>query len=160
MADLCAGHGLTGVLFATEPTVEQVLLVDRVRPPCFDKVLDAVASVFPEVRAKVRYVESDIEAVTLEPGTSSIAVHACGEATDACIRAAIDAGGPIAAMPCCYRRARRGTPRGLLEALGVEQAVDVHRTYRLEAAGYDVRWIHIPSAITPMNRVLLARPRG
>ena len=41
----------------------------------------------------------------------------------------------------------------------VAGAADVHRTYTLEGTGYRVVWRHIPSAITPMNRLLVARRR-
>ena len=43
--------------------------------------------------------------------------------------------------------------------LGAPLAFDVDRTYRLERAGYHVRWDAIPEAITPMNRLLVAWPR-
>ncbi|MEM6930744.1 MAG: methyltransferase [Myxococcota bacterium] len=160
MADLCAGHGLVGLLFATERAVEHVLLVDRVRPPAFGRALDAVASVFPQIRDKVSFIEADVRSVELPPGTRSVAVHACGEATDACLDRAITANGAIAVMPCCYQNAGRDAPAGLRDALGVQTATDVHRTYRLEQAGFAVDWSAIPSAVTPMNRILLARPPG
>jgi hypothetical protein len=37
-------------------------------------------------------------------------------------------------------------------------AVDIDRTYGLEAQGYAVRWTAIPRAVTVMNRILIARP--
>ena len=43
-------------------------------------------------------------------------------------------------------------------ALGDDVAYDVHRTYRLERAGWRVRWRDLPKAITPMHRVLIAVP--
>jgi hypothetical protein len=158
MADLCAGHGLIGVLFAADSAVEHVLLVDRHEPPCFERVLDAVASVFPAVRDKVEYVQAELSEIELPSGTSSVAVHACGEATDACLSLAIAAGAPIAAMPCCYQNTGRAAPEGLRSALGVQTTTDVHRTYRLESAGFSVDWSWIPAAVTPMNRILVARP--
>ena len=42
------------------------------------------------------------------------------------------------------------------KALGRALATDIHRTYRLEAAGYQVDWSAIPRAITPMNRIMVA----
>ena len=67
----------------------------------------------------------------------------------------------IAVMPCCYAHAAaaEAAPRALRMAAGVAVAADVQRTYTLEAAGYDVGWKHIPAAVTPMNRVLVARRR-
>ena len=61
-------------------------------------------------------------------------------------------------MPCCRANALSGAPEGLRQALGEDVAYDVHRTYRMENAGYRVRWREIPEAITPMNRVLIAVP--
>lgn len=162
MADLCCGHGLVGLLFAIEPTVKRVMLLDHARPEAHDAVLDAVASVFPEVRDKVRYIEAEVEdaAEHLEPGCGIVAVHACGVRTDRSIDAAVAVGAErFAAMPCCYAQTGKTAPQALRKALGHETMTDVHRTYRLHEAGYDVDWGAIPSAITPMNRILIARRR-
>ena len=161
VADLCCGHGLTGILFAmSERSVEQVLLVDQRRPASVDIVLEAAAEVAPWVTDKVGYIETDLQSAAehLPDGAAVIGVHACGVLTDQCIDAVLSTGGPIAVMPCCYRNARREGPAGLRAALGTETAIDVDRTYRLTAAGYTVEWTEIPAAITPMNRVLIGRP--
>ena len=159
VADLAAGHGLTGLLFALfERTVEQVVLVDTHPPPSHRRVLDALCRVAPWVGPKVRWVTGRIEEAPshLEPGTSVIAVHACGPRTDECLSVALACGGHVAVMPCCYRN-KGEAPDALYDALGGGLAADIHRTYRLEAAGYHVRWSHIPEVITPMNRVLIGR---
>jgi len=158
MADLCAGHGLTGLLFATEPGVKQLSLIDRRRPDSYEAVLDAVASVHPEVRDKVRYLEIPVEdaAAELPAGTHSLAVHACSLATDRCIDLAIELGGAIAAMPCCYQNTGRDGPIGIRSALGGQLATDIDRSYRLHAAGYRVDWAWVPPTLTPMNRILVA----
>ena len=59
-------------------------------------------------------------------------------------------------MPCCYRYTARMAPRALHSDLGAELASDVARTYRLEAAGYEVDWSAIPEAISPKNRIIVA----
>ena len=64
---------------------------------------------------------------------------------------------PFAALPCCRPHRLHPAPESLKNALGADLAIDVHRTYRLEEAGYRARWQEISSAITPMNRVLSAR---
>jgi hypothetical protein len=163
MADLCCGHGLTGVLFAAfERRVERVLLVDRRRTASFDTVLEAVASEAPWVRDKVEYLERSVERIAevLPQGTSVLAVHACGVRTDRCIDAGLATGGRMALMPCCYYRTASDAPRALREALGRRDATDVHRTYRLEAAGYKVDWSSVPAEITAMHRILVAVPRA
>ncbi len=159
MADLCCGHGLTGVLFAAfERRVDRVTLVDRRRTASFDTVLDAVASEAPWVTDKVVYLERSVEGVghALAPGTAIIAVHACGVRTDRCIDAGLATGGPMALMPCCYYRTAADAPVALRRALGRRDATDVHRTYRLEAAGYRVDWSAVPAEITDMHRILIA----
>ena len=55
-------------------------------------------------------------------------------------------------------RSGKPGPAALGRALGVSLATDVHRTYRLEEAGYTTRWSEVPKAITPMNRLILAWP--
>lgn len=65
----------------------------------------------------------------------------------------------IGVMPCCYAHVAEDAPRALRRSLGVALAADVHRTYTLEGLGYDVKWRAIPSSITPLNRLLLARRR-
>lgn len=163
VADLCAGHGLTGVLFALfERRVERVVLVDRRRPQSFERVLAAARRVGPWVEDKVRYRETRIRDVAeeLEPGTAVVAVHACGLRTDHAIGVALALRGPVAVMPCCYPEARCPAPAAVVARLGAPLAFDVDRTYRLERAGYRVRWDEIPSEITPMARVLVARPLG
>ena len=158
MADLACGHGLTGILFALlERTVERVLLVDTRRPDSFDRILAAAASVGPHVTDKIVYAEERLQAVDLPEDTSLIAVHACGVRTDRCLDRAIDGGHPIAAMPCCYTQTARDAPAAVRDHLGAELTTDIHRTYRLEAAGYRVQWAAIPRAVSPMNRILIAR---
>ena len=163
MADLCCGHGLTGLLFAAhERGVETVTLLDRAEPPAAARVLDAVTEVAPWVAGKVRRARIMLSDATdaLPPAASLVAVHACGARTDRCIDIAIELGGPVALMPCCYNRAAPHAPRAIRAALGAELTADIDRTYRLEAAGYRVDWSAIPEAVTPRNRILIAwRPR-
>ncbi|NCG20668.1 MAG: hypothetical protein GWP91_16790 [Rhodobacterales bacterium] len=159
VADLAAGHGLTGLLFAVfERKVESVVLVDTHPPPSHIRVLDALSEVAPWIRPKVHWVTGSIEEAHthLEKGTSIVAVHACGDRTDRCLDVARSTGGHLAVMPCCYHKRVKG-PDALFQALGEGLATDIHRTYRLEAAGYRVRWSRIPEVITPMNRVIIAQ---
>ena len=163
MADLCCGHGLTGLLFAIfEPRVERVTLVDRVRPPCYDTILEAVAQVAPWAPPKVDFWTLPVERAgeRLASGTSAIAVHACGVRTDRCLDVALAIRGPVAVMPCCYAQTARASPAALGKGLGAEGATDVQRTYRLTEAGYLVDWTAIPRPVTRMNRVIVGLPPG
>lgn len=161
VADLCAGHGLTGVLFALfERSVTRVVLVDRRRPESFERVLAAAARVAPWVREKVVYETLRLKQAheRLERGSAVLAVHACGTRTDRCLELALELGGPVALMPCCYPHDACPAPATLAQHLGADVAFDVERTYRLERAGYRVRWDGIPTAITPMARILVGVP--
>lgn len=158
VADLCCGHGLTGLLFALfERRVDEVWLVDRARPPAHDRVFEAVCSLGDWVQGKVRYVQSPLDKLSLPTGAGVLGVHACGAATDAVLAHAIDAAGPVAVMPCCYNRAVPSGPSAIHAALGKLVSADVDRTYRLTHAGYTVRWSAIPRSVTPMNRILIGR---
>lgn len=161
VADLCCGHGLVGILFAMfERKVEQVLLLDKVRPASFDLVLATATEVAPWIADKVHYVVSTLEQAPqhLEHGSSIVGVHACGRRTDQCIELAIATEGPVAILPCCRGHRLYPSPPCLKQVLGGDVAIDVDRTYRLYHAGYHVRWDHIPAEITPMNRVLVGTP--
>ncbi len=158
VADLCAGHGLTGLLFAVfEPGVERVTCLDKRPPASVETVLNAVCGVAPWARDKVQYVRLGVRGAhrILPHGASVVAIHACGARTDRSLETAMALDGAVAVMPCCYHHTARRAPRALKKALGAAVATDVARTYRLEGAGYDVDWAAIPEVITPMNRILV-----
>lgn len=161
VADLCAGHGLTGLLFAAyERDVERVTLLDLA---CHDNqatVLAAVLDVAPWAADKVERVQARVQdaARFLEQGSAVVAVHACGARTDRALDAALEVGGALAVMPCCHASSTNQAPRALQEALGPHLSCDIERTYRLERAGYRVSWQSVPDSITPMNRILVGVP--
>jgi hypothetical protein len=156
VADLLCGHGLVGILFAVLERPEQVFLVDRKRPPSVDVVLEAAAEVEPASVHRVTWIADKLSHLErlLPPVSTVLAVHACGARTDQCLEVALTRGADVAAMPCCHVEPL-SAPRALRDSLGVVLASDIDRTYRLQAAGYTVRWREIPAAITPMNRILL-----
>ena len=161
LADLCCGHGLTGILFAVfSRTIASVTLVDRRQPESYALVLEAAITVAPWVKGRVRFLEMPLSEVAphLPVGSAVIAIHACGKRTDRCIELAQALGGPLAVMPCCYFDTAAAAPQSLVTALGPDLATDIHRSYLLEAAGYRVRWSAIPAAITPKRRILIATP--
>lgn len=162
LVDLACGHGLVGLLFAAfEPSVERVMLIDAARPPSHDVVAAAVAEVAPWALAKVSFAEMDIRASLPIPATAArgvVSIHACGQLTDAVLLAAASMKATVAVMPCCYTGTSKGSPSGIRRALGVSMAADIDRSYRLQAAGYDVDWAAIPGAVTRMNRILIGSP--
>ena len=98
----------------------------------------------------------------LPAGCAVACVHGCKGLTDQIIAAAVDADAcSVALMPCCHPSNAAGAPEGLKRALGAPLAADIHRTYTLEAGGFQVGWRAIPRVISPMNRILIAsRPRS
>jgi hypothetical protein len=162
MADLCCGHGLLGILFALfERRVQRVLLTDEREPPSYAKLLACARQVGPWIEEKVSFRTARIQTLrdALAPGTAIVSAHACGTLTDQCVDLAIATGGSLAVLPCCYPRKPCAAPLAVQLALGHALAHDVDRTYRLERAGYHVRWTTIPAEVTPMNRVLIGRRR-
>lgn len=160
VADLCCGHGLLGILFAMfERKVDRVLLMDKKEPESRQKLIDVAIDVAPWVAQKIetRNARIAVEDDWIESGCSVVSAHACGVLSDLCIDIAIKSGGPLAILPCCYPKSACRAPLALQTAFGLDAAFDIDRTYRLEAAGYRVRWSQIPTEITPMNRVLIAR---
>jgi hypothetical protein len=159
VADLCCGHGLVGILFALfERDVTRVLLVDTRQPDTHARLAACAANIAPWVMPKLEFRVASLRAAgeALPAGVAIVSAHACGVLTDQCLDLAIRHGGPVAVMPCCYPRRTCRAPHAVQTALGHELAYDVDRTYRLEAAGYRVRWSAIPRIVTPMNRVLVA----
>ncbi|OVE77893.1 hypothetical protein BVX99_01335 [bacterium F16] len=158
VADLCCGHGLAGMLLGIfEKSVEQVLLVDRKRPQSHEKLFAVLAEVAPWLHDKVSFQVQRLDAVVIPHNSSVVSAHACGVLTDTCIDMAIATGGAIAVMPCCYPKRLCPAPAAICNEFGEAVAFDIDRTYRLEQAGYHVRWSAIPSCITPMNRVIIGR---
>jgi len=158
VVDLCAGHGLVGLLFAAfERSVQRVVLLDQRQPESFTRVREAVVEVAPWTADKLVYIESPLleAGPHIPPGAGVVAVHACGVRTDRCLELAADKGCAVAVMPCCYAQTARKAPRALRAALGAILTTDIDRTYRMEQAGYEMAWSEIPAVITPMNRVLL-----
>ncbi len=163
VVDLCCGHGLAGLLLAAfERTIESLWLVDERRPGNHERVMAAVAEVAPWTAAKVRWLEAPLQRALprLPTGAGLLAVHACGVRSDRAVDAAIAGGGPLVVVPCCYEGTAQSAPAALRESLGVVDAADIDRTYRLERAGFSVRWSSLPRAVTPMNRVILASPQA
>jgi hypothetical protein len=163
VADLCCGHGFTGILFAIfEPEVEKVILVDRTQPPSYRKVMDCVAEVAPWAGEKVEYRETTLAqgGDALPREASLLGVHACGARTDRILELVSRHRSRFAVMPCCYAQTAKRAPRGLANALSPNLITDIDRTYRMEALDFAVEWSAIPRAITPMNRILIGQPRS
>ena len=162
VADLCGGHGLVAVLFVMfERCVERALVLDRTRQGNFDRILKAAEQAAPWTSGRIDYLETKLHTASerVPKHAGLVAVHACGARTDRVLELAVANRTPVAVMPCCHPVATSKAPPALKKALA-HLAVDVDRTYQLEAAGFHVRWSQVSERITRMNRVILARPRA
>jgi len=166
LVDVAGGHGLLATLFAIfEPTrFSRVVVADTRRPRAFDAVLASTAEVAPWAVDTLEYIDGpaadirDMGSGLLPAGCAVACVHGCGGLTDSVIEAAAHAeAAAVAVMPCCYGGLAKGSPRALRRSLGVALAADIERTATLEAMGYRVDWRALPQAITPLNRVILAK---
>ena len=163
VVDVCCGHGLVGILYALlEREVERVILADSQIPPNLESTLRVAAELGPWVSDKVEVLEFGADKLSsrLPVGSSVLAAHGCGRLTDDALDLAMAVGGAVAVMPCCCHPRSLEAPAVLYGELGVKDGVDVHRTYRLHQAGYQVLWKYIPEAVTPMNRIIVGAPEA
>ena len=160
-APLATPEELVGLCFAVfEPEVERVVLLDRRLPQNHAACLEAAIAVAPWVAGRVEFRIGDLgDAETWLPeGCGLLGIHACGSRTDRVLELGLSHASSLALMPCCYPSPEHaGYPAAIRHRLGSELAADVHRTYRLAGAGWDVKLDAIPPEITPMNRMIIAR---
>ena len=161
VVDLCCGHGLVGMLFALlERRVDRVYLLDNRFPLSSKRIETALNDIWPWVSPKITRLECSVkDAAHLLPKEAGVvAVHACGARTDWALDVAIELGGPLAVMPCCYTHQVYQGPITLKRHLGVALCVDIQRTLMLSTRGSQVDWQEIPQVITPKNRIIAATP--
>jgi hypothetical protein len=159
IVDLAAGHGLLAqIMLVLDDSSPEAIAVDTAIPPSSVKVHDALASVWPRLRERVRFCQADLTDVSLTASDVVVSSHACGDLTDQILGLAVAARAGVAVLPCCHLLGRDRDPlRGWLDG---PLAVDVRRAMRLEAAGYRVWMQKIPSSITPKNRLLIGRAQA
>ena len=179
--DLCAGHGLTGLIFAacnpprsnSQNVLIKVKMVDQFEPPSHKILRDYICEVCPWVNDDtVQFAPSTLEQYfnrnendvkKCNDGADAsivISTHACGSLTDAVLGYAIDSrASSIAVMPCCYTGTGKGVPYGIQRALGVAWSADIRRSFTLQNNQYHCDFSAIPRSITPMNRIIVGERR-
>lgn len=159
VVDLACGHALTAwILLILDPTSEAALAVDRTLPPSAERLAAVLSDAFPKAAARMSRRAGDLTQVPLHASDLVVATHACGALTDVVLARACEVRARVAVLPCCHDVETCDTG-GLLGWLEPALAIDATRALRLRAAGYHVHTATIPSAITPMNRLLLGAPR-
>jgi Methyltransferase domain len=159
VVELCAGHGLVAqMMLLLDPSLSHAICLDRRRPKSAAIVEEVLAERWPRLRDRVRYEEASLsEAKPSSPEAIVVAVHACGTLSDGVLDHAVASRSRLALLPCCHSHNHCDT--GGFEAwIDGSIAIDMMRAQRLRANGFEVWARLIPVDITPMNRLLLARP--
>jgi len=159
VVDLCAGHGLTGLLLAImDVNAPAPVLCDRSRPPSHADVFAVLSTRWPKLK-DTTYVVGDMRELPVNALDLVVSVHACGPLTDRVIEKAVVARAAVAVLPCCHSE-RLNDDRDLAAWMPVDLAIDAARAMRLQDAGYATHLGTIPERITPKNRLILGWPKS
>jgi len=171
VVDAAAGKAYVGLLAADLLGITRVVLIER-EARRVAACRAAAARLCAGVTVAVQ--QGDVGDAALWPGEPDavVALHACGEASDRVLDAAVQARARwLFLVPCCYsgavpfsaiaeaKAARMGVPRHAeVRRRIVTGLIDAERTLRLEAAGYETTVIpFVPQAVTPHNLLWRAR---
>ncbi|MDX9708849.1 MAG: methyltransferase [Trichloromonas sp.] len=159
VVDLACGHGLLAqLLLLLDDSSKDALAVDLRLPASAPRLAAVLTEEWPRLVGRVRFIETDLNAVELSADDLVVSAHACGGLSDRILDRALAARARLALLPCCHdlKDADLGGLHGWLDG---PLALDVLRVERLRHAGYRVHTQTIPGDITPKNRLLLAEPR-
>jgi hypothetical protein len=174
LVDAAAGKASVGLVAAELLPLGRLTVIER-DPKRVAACGAAAARLQRDVRVDVREGDLANPALWPEAPDAVVALHACGRASDLVIGGAIASrAGRVFVAPCCHdggvlSRARsyagvtawieaadEPIRRRILTAL-----VDLERTLRLEAAGYETRVEEfVAPTVTPQNVLLCARRTG
>lgn len=188
VVDACAGKSAAGTLFlalvAADAKVRVIALEsDAAR---LEHAREGARALGVEDRLELRV--GDVGDVALWPEAPDlvVALHACGEASDAIIdRAIASSARRLLLVPCCYGAASTRTHDGKATSVPAQahadrwastvplprhapvqrrfaQAIiDAERTLRLEAAGFETEIVElVPPTVSPFNLLWRARKVG
>ncbi len=154
VVDWAAGHGLLAwVMLLVDDSSPEAIAFDPRPSPSAPALAASLVETWPRLAGRVAFVTGPPE---LRPGDVVVSCHACGSLTDDVITAAMASRASVAVLPCC-QSVRKNDDGGLAGWMDPALAIDATRALRLRASGYDVWTSTIPEAITPKNRLLLAR---
>jgi hypothetical protein len=160
VVDLACGHALTAwLMLILDHSSEAALAVDAQLPASASSLRTALAGAWPQLASRIDTVQADLTSVPLQPGDVVVSTHACGTLSDLVLERALAACARVAILPCCHDAERNDTGE-LTGWLDPALAIDVTRAARLREAGYRVYTQHIPSEITPKNRLLMGAPQS
>ena len=159
VVDLACGHGLLAqLLLLLDDSSKEALAVDLRLPASAPRLAAVLGEDWPRLAGRVRFIETDLNAVELYADDLVVSAHACGALSDQILDRALAARARLALLPCCHdlKDADLGGLQGWLDG---PLALDVLRAERLRRAGYQIHTQTIPGDITPKNRLLVAEPR-
>jgi hypothetical protein len=158
--DLAGGHGLLAhIMLLLDDTSPYAVVVDTAIPPSAAKLQAALVAAWPRLDRRVKFRQSPIDDVALEPTDVVVSSHACGALTDEIIDRATFVRARVAVLPCCHdlRASDTGALTGWIDG---PLAVDIMRVHRMREHGYQVWTQTIPADITPKNRLLIGAPKA
>ncbi len=159
VVDLACGHALVAhLMLLLDDSSGCAVAVDRRLPATAAKLSQALVSAWPRLAARVALVEAPLADVAVSSDDVIVSAHACGALTDLVLARAIAARARVVVLPCCHDEATCDSG-GLTGWVDGALAIDLTRAAHLRQEGFVVITQAIPAAITPKNRLLLAKPK-
>jgi hypothetical protein len=159
VVDLAGGHGLlASIMLLLDDSSPSAAVVDTAIPESAETLAASLEGDWPRLSGRITRLEQPLETIEVANDDVVVSSHACGRLTDVVIDRAIAAGARVAVLPCCHNLDDSGAD-DLTGWIDGALAIDIRRAERLRASGYRVWTQTIPEAITPKNRLLLARLR-
>ncbi|MDM8537785.1 methyltransferase [Desulfobacterales bacterium HSG17] len=153
--DIACGHGLLAhIMLILDNSSKIALAVDPSLPKNAFKISSELISVWPRLKERVIYKNTQAQDITIQPDDIVVSAHACGALTDLIIDKAVEQHARIAVLPCCHNLKESSTI-GLEGWMENTLAVDTVRAIRLQSKGYKIVTQNIPCDITPKNRLLM-----
>lgn len=174
VVDAAAGKSYVGLLAVELGAVERLHVIER-DPARADLCRDAAGRL--SQAALIDVITGDVADAAAWPASPDVvvALHACGEASDAILDAAVTAAARwLLLVPCCYAGSVpfAASAEAIADAVGLPRhaevrrravmaLVDAERTLRLEAAGYETTVVPLVApTVTPHNLLWRARRVG
>jgi hypothetical protein len=171
LVDAAAGKSAVGLIAAELLPIGRLTIIER-DPRRVAAARAAVTRLGRPIPVEIREADVDDEGAWPEAPDAVVALHACGAASDRILaQAARVRARFVFVVPCCYggdvpgieRALDRADRIGAADHVGIRRRlatalVDLERTLRLEAAGYEVETTDFVGAtVTPHNLLLRGR---
>ncbi len=160
IVDCCCGNSFLGWHWLVNDNSLNVLAVDNRVTNRFREVNQYFKQNFPNLSEKHSFIERDVSKIIFPESSLVVALHACGNLTDIIIEKCVDKRLPFAVMPCCPNSRRIWwKDKSIYFEGSLSRYIDNLRLEYMQKNGYAAKFELIDENITPMNRIILARPR-